>query len=347
MNDLTIVTEAQQLHQDIMIQEQVAAQSLTQIACDLKQMRDRHLYTHLGYNDFEEYCEKATKTGKRQAYNLISLVEAYKIDGLNRLGNLGSTKLLVLKNLSPEEREELIPEAEELSVRELKERIKELTDKNKQLSFELSELADKPAEKPTESKYTDAEWDALRHTAEQREKRIEQLEDEALDNADELKAAKKKLEDMQLSMERQLTISEQSQKKAEELTDTLKSKIAGLERELEAERKKPVEVAVAEPSAEDIAKIKAEAVKEAEATAKAEYDKRLKSEIEKVKSISQPKAAPSGNKELLKYRLQNIQTEFNEAIELIKRFPVDEQDKCRSALMSVIEQIREIVGGNE
>lgn len=343
MNELTIYEEAQQLHQDIMIQEQVAAQSLTQIACDLKLMRDRHLYTHLGYKDFEAYCEKATKTGKRQAYNLISLVEAYKIDGLERLKNLGSTKLLVLKNLSPADREELIPEAEELSVRELKERIKELTDKNKQLSFELSELADKPAEKPTESKYTDAEWDALRHTAEQREKRIEQLEDEALDNADELKAAKKKLEDMQLSMERQLTISEQSQKKAEELTDTLKSKIADLERELTAERKKPVEVAVAEPSPEDIAKIKAEA----EAKAKAEYDKRLKSEIEKVKSISQPKAAPSGNKELLKYRLQNIQTEFNEAIELIKRFPVDEQDKCRLALMSVVEQIREIVGGNE
>lgn len=343
MNDLTIVAEAQQLHQDIMIQEQVAAQSLTQIACDLKQMRDRHLYTHLGYKDFEEYCEKATKTGKRQAYNLISLVEAYKIDGLNRLGNLGSTKLLVLKNLSPEEREELIPEAEELSVRELKERIKVLTDKNEQLSFELSEVTEKPAE----SKYTDAEWDALRHTAEQREKRIEQLEDEALDNADELKAAKKKLEEIQLVMERNMEASEQSQKKAEELTDTLKSKIADLERELTAERKKPVEVAVAEPSAEDIAKIKAEAVKEAEATAKAEYDKRLKSEIEKVKSISQPKAAPSGNKELLKYRLQNIQTEFNEAIELIKRFPVDEQDKCRSALMSVVEQIREIVGGNE
>ena len=35
------------------------------------------------------------------------------------------------------------------------------------------------------------------------------------------------------------------------------------------------------------------------------------------------------------------------AIELIKRFPADEQDKCRLALMSVVEQIREIVGGNE
>ncbi len=321
MNDLTIVAEAQQLHQDIMIQEQVAAQSLTQIACDLKQMRDRHLYTHLGYNDFEEYCEKATKTGKRQAYNLISLVETYKLDGLERLKNLGSTKLLVLKNLSPADREELIPEAEELSVRELKERIKELTDKNEQLSFELSELADKPAEKTAPSKYTDAEWDALRHTAEQREKRIEQLEDEALERAEEYKHKK----------------------------DALDDRIANLERELAAERKKPVEVAIAEPSAEDIAKIRAEA----EAKAKAEYDKRLKAEMEKVQSIAQPKAAPSEAKELLKYRFQNVQTAFNEAMDTVKSLPtMTEKVKGKGALLNVVEQMQKLVlametGGNE
>ena len=136
---LTLYQQAQAVHQDLMIQEQVVAQSLTQIAIDLKEIRDRRLYAELGYSDFAEYCENATKTGKRQAYNLISLVEQYKIDDLSRLAYLGSTKLIALKSLGKEEREELIEsgKAEELSVRELKEKIKELTDKNEQLRFEL------------------------------------------------------------------------------------------------------------------------------------------------------------------------------------------------------------------
>lgn len=70
---LTLYQQAQAVHQDLMIQEQVVAQSLTQIAIDLKEIRDRRLYAELGYSDFAEYCENATKTGKRQAYNLISL----------------------------------------------------------------------------------------------------------------------------------------------------------------------------------------------------------------------------------------------------------------------------------
>ena len=119
---LTLYQQAQAVHQDLMIQEQVAAQSLTQIAIDLKEIRDRRLYAELGYSDFAEYCENATKTGKRQAYNLISLVEQYKIDDLSRLAYLGSTKLIALKSLGKDEREELIEsgKAEEMSVRELK-----------------------------------------------------------------------------------------------------------------------------------------------------------------------------------------------------------------------------------
>ena len=325
MNDLTIVAEAQQLHQDIMIQEQVAAQSLTQIACDLKQMRDRHLYTHLGYKDFEEYCEKATKTGKRQAYNLISLVETYKLDGLERLKNLGSTKLLVLKNLSPADREELIPEAEELSVRELKERIKVLTDKNEQLTFDLQGVQQESHDEVSELK---AEIEELK-SGKRRE----------IENAAYYKEMADKLTAGRYDVEKQLAALEEQNKK--------------LIAENKALSKKPVEVAVAEPSAEDIAKIKVEAVKEAEAKAKAEYDKRLKSEIEKVQSIAQPKAAPSEAKELLKYRFQNIQTAFNEAMDTVKSLSTTtEKVKGKGALLNVVEQMQKLVlametGGNE
>lgn len=46
---LTLYQQAQAVHQNLMIQEQVAAQSLTQITIDLKEIRDRRLYAELGY----------------------------------------------------------------------------------------------------------------------------------------------------------------------------------------------------------------------------------------------------------------------------------------------------------
>lgn len=76
---LTLYQQAQAVHQDLMIQEQVAAQSLTQIAIDLKEIRDRRLYAELGYSDLAEYCENATKTGKDR------LIILYRLSSSTRL----------------------------------------------------------------------------------------------------------------------------------------------------------------------------------------------------------------------------------------------------------------------
>ena len=269
------------MHQDLMIQEQVAAQSLTQIAIDLKEIRDRRLYAELGYSDFAEYCENATKTGKRQAYNLISLVEQYKIDDLSILAYLGSTKLIALKSLGKDEREELIEsvKAEEMSVRELKEKIKELTDKNEQLRFEFTSVTDGRIN--SLQARLDNTGNAMRRTAEENKK--------------------------------------------------LKLQIAELE-------KRPVEVAVAEPSAEDIAKIRAEV----EAAARAEYDKKLADEKKKVQSIAHEEA--SGNsKEIFKIHLKNIQREFNEALELVSNASENERSSYIKAFRSVLNACGDLI----
>lgn len=278
---LTLYQQAQAVHQDLMIQEQVAAQSLTQIAIDLKEIRDRRLYAELGYSDFAEYCENATKTGKRQAYNLISLVEQYKIDDLSRLAYLGSTKLIALKSLGKDEREELIEsgKAEEMSVRELKEKIKELTDKNEQLRFEFTSVTDGRIN--SLQARLDNTGNAMRRTAEENKK--------------------------------------------------LKLQIAELE-------KRPVEVAVAEPSAEDIAKIRAEV----EAAARAEYDKKLADEKKKVQSIAHEEA--SGNsKEIFKIHLKNIQREFNEALELVSNASENERSSYIKAFRSVLNACGDLI----
>jgi hypothetical protein len=304
---LTLYQQAQAVHQDLMIQEQVAAQSLTQIAIDLKEIRDRRLYAELGYSDFAEYCENATKTGKRQAYNLISLVEQYKIDDLSRLAYLGSTKLIALKSLGKEEREELIEsgKAEELSVRELKEKIKELTDKNEQLRFEFTSVTDSD--------------------------KITQLETELKSKQVEMERVGRDKDSRINSLQARLDNTGNAMRRTAEENEKLKLQIAELE-------KRPVEVAVAEPSAEDIAKIRAEV----EAAARAEYDKKLADEKKKVQSIAHEEA--SGNsKEIFKIHLKNIQREFNEALELVSNASENERSSYIKAFRSVLNACGDLI----
>lgn len=304
---LTLYQQAQAVHQDLMIQEQVAAQSLTQIAIDLKEIRDRRLYAELGYSDFAEYCENATKTGKRQAYNLISLVEQYKIDDLSRLAYLGSTKLIALKSLGKEESEELIEsgKAEELSVRELKEKIKELTDKNEQLRFEFTSVTDSD--------------------------KITQLETELKSKQVEMERVGRDKDSRINSLQARLDNTGNAMRRTAEENEKLKLQIAELE-------KRPVEVAVAEPSAEDIAKIRAEV----EAAARAEYDKKLADEKKKVQSIAHEEA--SGNsKEIFKIHLKNIQREFNEALELVSNASENERSSYIKAFRSVLNACGDLI----
>ena len=304
---LTLYQQAQAVHQDLMIQEQVAAQSLTQIAIDLKEIRDRRLYAELGYSDFSEYCENATKTGKRQAYNLISLVEQYKIDDLSRLAYLGSTKLIALKSLGKDEREELIEsgKAEEMSVRELKEKIKELTDKNEQLRFEFTSVTDSD--------------------------KITQLETELKSKQAEMERVGRDKDSRINSLQARLDNTGNAMRRTAEENEKLKLQIAELE-------KRPVEVAVAEPSVEDIAKIRAEA----EAAARAEYDKKLADEKKKVQSIAHEEARGNG-KEIFKIHLKNIQREFNEALELVSNASENERSSYIKAFRSVLNTCGDLI----
>ena len=116
-----------------------------------------------------------------------------------------------------------------------------------------------------------------------------------------------------------------------EENEKLKLQIAELE-------KRPVEVAVAEPSAEDIAKIRAEI----EAAARAEYDKKLADEKKKVQSIAHEEA--NGNsKEIFKIHLKNIQREFNEALELVSNATENERSSYIKAFHSVLNACGDLI----
>lgn len=302
MEQITVLQQAQSIHEDIMVQERIASQSLTQIALDLKTMRDKHLFRQLGYTDFEQYCDKATKTGKRQAYNLISLVEEYKINGLNDLSYLGSTKLLELKKLAPEERDELINsgEAEEMSVRELKEKIKTLTGKNEQLSFELSAVQDKISDSD----------------------RIAQLEAELQSKQAEIDKVKEKSAATESILRKGFTEQEHKAKILEKIKDTMSFQVRELEDKIKSLESRPVDVAVAEPSA------------------KAEYEAKLAAEKKKVQSIAQT-ASKGDDTAVIKHYFSEIQRQMNEAVVLIGKN--ENREKLKAAFSRLLDECGKII----
>lgn len=67
--------EAIKLHREIMANVTLASQALYEMCRCLKQMKDGKLYTALGYEDFDSYCEQMAHIKSRQTANYISVYE--------------------------------------------------------------------------------------------------------------------------------------------------------------------------------------------------------------------------------------------------------------------------------
>ena len=126
--------KAVNINRNIIVNAQAAQMSLYEVCKGLKTMRDDKLYKELGYQNFEEYCEKETGIKYRQAFNFIKIVEAYG-ENLQPVAGLGTTKLALLASLSEEERTEITEstDLESVSKRELEEKIKEIRSLNTKL----------------------------------------------------------------------------------------------------------------------------------------------------------------------------------------------------------------------
>lgn len=304
--------EAISLHKKILTNGQIAAEALVELAKNLKEMRDSKLYLELGLNSFDDYCEQAAHIGQRQAYKFIKALEELGEKKMLENSGLGITKLAALATLCAEDREALMEheDVKQLNTRELEEKVAELKKKCEQLTLEIeSEVFDK----------------------EGAEKETERLQEE-----------KAKLE-MQLRQ---------------------------LEEENKALKNKPVEVTAAKPSEKDLLEIKnkitselEEAKKKEIAKIKADNDaanaksKKLQEQSEeKIKQLEQKisdlqanakkeKTAPppSGNKELIKYHFNAIQTAFNDAAEMISGMQNEEKEQFKNATLRLLEKCKTAV----
>ena len=272
----------------------------------LKEINDRRLYQYLDTSTFAEYAEKAVGLKERAAYNYITAYETYGSDGLQKYGQLGITKLVALAQLNDTDREEMLEsgKAEELSTRELKEEIKKLKGENDQLRFQFDDITDNVKKQDAEIADKDAEIENLKN----------QLEE----------------------AQRPVVASMTNEEKEEIRREAEKKARADAEREIKSLQKK---VEAAEKNVRDLDKINDKHTSEI-----AELSEKLdaaKAENEKLHANAEKsKAAPSGNKELLKYHFAALQNDYIKAVEVLGRFEPEEREKFKAALVKIAEDIK-------
>ena len=140
--------EAVELDLKIKTYANMAWQNLMESAKCLKQMRDTKLYLQLGYESFEDYSVKSLNIKERQAYTYISAYEKLGERFLQSNASLGITKLSLLSQVPPTERENLVDSNDigNMSVEEVKKLVEENDAKGKQISMLEEELAEEKEE---------------------------------------------------------------------------------------------------------------------------------------------------------------------------------------------------------
>lgn len=311
LENTTRATLAEYLDSRINANAKIAADSIVAVGRDLKNMRDEKLYKELNCDTFEEYCNEMTPIKQRQVYNFIKCYEKYG-ERLAELSDIGITKLTLMSALDDEDSNALIESgaAEQLSVRELEQRVKELQSKCEQLTLDLGEKS-------------------------KEENKLEKMQN--------------KMEKLQAELAAQKDIQT---KKDERI------------KELEA---KPVEVAVEKPSKAEIAEIEKKAAEKAKKAAQKQHDKEIKelhekadrerrsaveaakkanlAEIERLKNenaalqSSAKKAPPTSEKERIKICLEEVQRNFNVALETIGKLPEEDREKVKDRLKAIVEKM--------
>lgn len=132
MNNEIATTEKQlkaiEVHRRITLNAQLAQTAIVEMCKCLKMMKDEKLYESLGYGEFEEYAEKEFNIKRRQAYKYISIAENLNKNFVQSTAQIGTEKLYLLSTLSEEQQAEItdVADIEKITVRQLKEQIKEL-----------------------------------------------------------------------------------------------------------------------------------------------------------------------------------------------------------------------------
>lgn len=334
MNENTVSVQHQEavtLHQSILTNAQLAMNSIVEMCKGLKKMQTEKLYTELGYESFEDYTEQAVGIKRSQAYKYIKVLDNLGEDFVHSNAQLGISKLALIAAVEiKDDREEMLKENDmsEMSTREIQELVEKVKFQGEQLSLLQEELEESKSD----------------------------------DKSDELDKLKKELEETkkqlnQATLHEKIRADETAKKQA--INDELAEKLVEYENELEELKNKPVDVAVAEPSADEIERIKAEAEQKVKAELQEKLNKeheqevaRIKAEYEKELEETKSKAAvqtepvvTKDNTETFKAYFANAYDAFNKLVTFISN--VDDNEKYITKTKQLLTTLQESVEGLE
>ena len=368
--DTSISTERQdraaQLTQRIMANGKIAASSMIEMGRDLKTVRDERLFTEMGYENFEEYCEKKIGIGKRHGYNFIQIYEKFGEEKLGQLQKLGITKLLEIAKLDDEDADDLMQnnDVNALSVRELSAKVDEYRNKFEQLTLQLEEEKSKNAE----SSSLESQVEELRKQLEAAHQANEDMESGALN-------AEKRFEEQKAALLKEKEVLSEQIRELES-RPTEKAEISEEERNALIQQgrdemckkkdedwsnavelaKKTVTRETTKKFTEEINSLKTlnDELRKVADGAK-ESTKKYKDEVEKLKVenaalqsnaqvVEVPAPAPtSGARDKVKFYFKQIETAFTAATEAVSEADTEERAELTSALKKVLERMGTIL----
>lgn len=364
--DTSISTERQdraaQLTQRIMANGKIAASSMIEMGRDLKTVRDERLFTEMGYENFEEYCEKKIGIGKRHGYNFIQIYEKFGEEKLGQLQQLGITKLLEIAKLDDEDADDLMQnnDVNALSVRELSAKVDEYRNKFEQLTLQLEEEKSKNAESDSlESQVEELrkQLEAARQAnenmksgAHNAEKHFEEQKAALLKEKEELSEQIRELEGRptektEISEEERNALIQQGRDEMCKEKDEDWSNVVELARKTatrNTEKKFTEEISSLKILNDELRKV-ADGAKESTKKYKDEVEK-LKAENAALQSTAQVVEAPapaptSGARDKVKFYFKQIETAFTAATEAVSEADTEERAELTSTLEKALERM--------
>ena len=362
----TMPTERQnraaQLTQRIMANGKIAASSMIEMGRDLKTVRDERLFTEMGYENFEEYCEKKIGIGKRHGYNFIQIYEKFGEEKLGQLQQLGITKLLEIAKLDDEDADDLMQnnDVNALSVRELSAKVDEYRNKFEQLTLQLEEEKSKNAESDSlESQVEELrkQLEAARQAnenmksgAHNAEKHFEEQKAALLKEKEALSEQIRELESRptektEISEEERNALIQQGRDEMCKEKDEDWSNVVELARKTatrNTEKKFNEEISSLKILNDELRKV-ADGAKESTKKYKDEVEK-LKAENAALQSTAQvvetPAPAPaSGARDKVKFYFKQIETAFTAATEAVSEADTEERAELTSTLEKALERM--------
>lgn len=365
VNDTTVSTErrdrAVRLNNRIRANNALAAQCILEIAKDLKTMNAERLYTEVGCGSFGEYCETLGMR-ERHGYNFISLLDRFGEEQLGALQKYGVTKLIEMSKLDDEDLTDLIGSGtvEDMTVKELKEKIREYERQTEQLTLDLDSAENDLNESDRAKASAESERDEIKAQLALMDKQKKELEEKiaALEENDK-KQTDRFVEMMQINQRQMDELKALHSKENKEYREKIRAlkenqaeKAEVSEEQLAAIRAEAEKAAQEKADKEREAAVK-EAVKKADESRIAAVDaarkqeqkkysdelEKLRTENQRLQSIAEKSAPVADEKEKIRFFLGEIQRSFNAAVEVISAASSVDREKYRAAMRTALERM--------